>query len=191
VKAGEDVSDQIDNSDDPLAEFWSFWSKPFKPNLFNTVVFLVQTSQSIGVLLVNYKGRPWMKGVLENHPLCLSLFMCVGGVALCAWSIYPELNALIHLTPFPNDEFRWKVMTLVMLSIFGTFMWDRLVTMIFAPSIFKAMMDAFLSTRPNDLLPMFVTAGKGVGVLMLLGSGNIFLWGAAFFWWRRRKSSQK
>jgi len=25
------------------------------------------------VLLVNYKGRPWMKGVLENHPVRAAL----------------------------------------------------------------------------------------------------------------------
>jgi hypothetical protein len=31
------------------------WTKPFKPNLLNSVVFLVETSQIISVLFVNYK----------------------------------------------------------------------------------------------------------------------------------------
>jgi cation-transporting ATPase 13A1 len=189
VKRGEDVSDQIDTSEDPLAEFWSLWSKPFKPNLFNTVIFLVETSQMIAVLLVNYKGRPWMKGVLENHPLCLSLFLCIGGVATCAWSIFPELNGLIHLAPFPNDEFRLKVMMLVLTTIGGTLLWDRLVTAIFAPDIFHAMMVEILATRPIDLWPMLKTALKVFGGIMLLGSGNIMLWGLAFMFWRRSRSA--
>ena len=37
-----------------------------KPNLLNTMVFLVETAQQVAVMLVNYKGRPWMKGVTEN-----------------------------------------------------------------------------------------------------------------------------
>ena len=31
------------------------------------------------------------------------------GCAACAWGIFPEINALIHLEEFPNDPFRWKV----------------------------------------------------------------------------------
>ncbi len=39
----------------------------FSPNLLNTVVFVVQTTQQDSVLLVNYKGRPWMTGATENQ----------------------------------------------------------------------------------------------------------------------------
>merc|ERR1712100_827047 len=96
-------------------------SMPFKPNLMNTVVFLVETSQIIAVLFVNYKGRPWMKGITENTYLFLSVFFCVVGVGICAWEIFPQANALIHLESFPDDQFRWKVLGLVSLSIVGTF----------------------------------------------------------------------
>jgi hypothetical protein len=37
------------------------WTRPFLPNLMNTVCFLVETSEVIAILFVNYKGRPWMK----------------------------------------------------------------------------------------------------------------------------------
>ena len=46
---------------------------------------------------------------MENHPLFLSVFATVAGCAACAWGAFPELNALIHLEPFPDDAFRWKV----------------------------------------------------------------------------------
>ncbi|KAL3910211.1 MAG: hypothetical protein SGPRY_009140 [Prymnesium sp.] len=38
-----------------MASFLATWMTPFMPNLLNTCVFLVKTSQSVAVLLVNYK----------------------------------------------------------------------------------------------------------------------------------------
>ena len=43
----------------------------------------------------------------------------------CAWGVFPELNELIHLEPFPDDDFRFKIIALVLASIAGTFIWDR------------------------------------------------------------------
>ena len=88
---------------DYMASMMALWTTPFMPNLLNTSVFLVQTSQSIAVLLVNYKGRPFMKGISENHPLFLSVFACVAGCVCCAWGVFPEINTMIHLEPFPDD----------------------------------------------------------------------------------------
>ena len=128
VRAGESVTPESDGDEDPWAEFSMLWSKPFMPNLMNTVIFLVETAQIMAVLLVNYKGRPWMKGVMENHALCLSLFITIAALMVFAWGISPELNKLIHLEEFPDDEFRWQVAALVMISLFGTFIWDRIIT---------------------------------------------------------------
>ena len=43
------------------------------------------------------------------------------------------------LSTTAEDEFRWKVMALVGLTLLGTFLWDRLCVLFFAPEIFKAM----------------------------------------------------
>ena len=58
--AAEDLAGpEVEDADaDPLADFYNLWSQPFKPNLMNTVVFLVETAQIVAVLFVNYKGRP-------------------------------------------------------------------------------------------------------------------------------------
>ena len=88
-----DGADAQKEDEDPMAMFKSLWSTPFMPNLLNTVVFLVETSQMVAVLFVNYKGRPWMKGLLENHALFLSVFLCAAGVAVCAWAVNPQLTA--------------------------------------------------------------------------------------------------
>jgi len=166
-------------------DFWSMWEKPFLPNLMNTVIFLVETAQIIAILFVNYKGRPWMNGLMENHSLFLSIFLCVGLVATCAWGYFPELNTLIHLEAFPDDYFRWQVMGLVAASLVGTFLWDRMIVALFAKPIFRAMIDSAKETSLKDLKPIVMTAGKVIGGILLLGSGNILLWIGAFYAYRR------
>ena len=97
-----------------------------------------------------------MKGMLENHPLFLSVFVCVGGVIVASWEMAPQLNDMIQLAPFPNDTYRYKVVILVVSTIFGTFMWDRFCTMMFAPKVFKAMTTEASKTTLNDVKPVRV-----------------------------------
>jgi len=155
----------------------SMWLSPFLPNLMNTVVFLVETAQTVAVLMVNYKGQPWMKGLLENRPLFFSLFMVVGGVAAAAWEFSPQANELLHLSPFPNDAFRWKVMGLVGCTVVGTFTWDRLMVFMFAREHFHASMEtASKTTFKNDILPLIRCAIKvamGFGALAFISSPSL------------------
>jgi hypothetical protein len=97
VKAGEEVDP---NDEDPLAEIMALWSTPFLPNLMNSTVFLVETAQIIAVLFVNYKGRPWMNGLTENHPLFLSIFACIGGVSFLAFEVRTDPALISHLLVF-------------------------------------------------------------------------------------------
>merc|ERR1719487_3058275 len=162
--------------DDWMAWAMSMMNTPFLPNLLNTVIWLVETSQMCAVTFVNYKGRPWMRGVMENHALFLSSFMCIALVAVGAWELIPEGNKLLHLAPFPNDDFRWKVMGLVFMSLGGTFIWDRICIALFAPDIMRAMVDNAKQTTMEDVLGVLRTLGKVAGVLMVYLSGNPLIW---------------
>ena len=42
--------------DDMICLMNAFWTAPFLPNLLNSTVFLVETSQMISVFFANYKG---------------------------------------------------------------------------------------------------------------------------------------
>ncbi|KAJ1455667.1 hypothetical protein M885DRAFT_463980 [Pelagophyceae sp. CCMP2097] len=185
ARAGE-LSGTVDGGedDDVMAWFSNMWSTPFLPNLLNTAVWLVETSQMVAVLLVNYKGRPWMRGLLENHALFLSLFISVAGVVVCAWGFVPMVNEAIHLAPFPDDAFRWKIVTLVMSSTAGTFVWDRLATYFFAPKIFNAMLREAKTTTLADVRPVAVTALKVAAGVALLAQGNLIMLGLAFYFYR-------
>jgi cation-transporting ATPase 13A1 len=184
------LSDKAMEEGDYMASMMALWTTPFMPNLLNTAVFLVETSQCIAVLLVNYKGRPFMKGMLENHPLFLSVFACVAMCVCCAWGVFPELNTLIHLEPFPDDAFRFKVIGLVLASLFGTFLWDRLCTYIWAPRIFQAMMDEAKTTSFVDLMPAFQSLAKVLGVIVMLSTGNLLFLIIGWFVYKKFNEAQ-
>ncbi|GBG27063.1 Manganese-transporting ATPase 1 [Hondaea fermentalgiana] len=173
---------------DAMADIMLMWQTPFMPNLMNTVIFLVETSQMMAVLFVGYKGRPWMLGLLENTALSLSLFLCIGCLIFAAWEVSPTVNRLIHLHPFPDDEFRYKIFGLVLTTLFGTFAWDRLVTAIFAPRVFGAMVQQARETTLADFVPMLRTFVKVLTGFVLLSTGNPLIWAGAYWAWGKYKA---
>lgn len=191
AKAKEIDAASLCADDDYACQVNAFWAQPFLPNLLNTVVFLVETSQMISVFFANYKGRPWMKGMLENHYLFLSVFICIGAVVVCSWEMIPELNEVLHFHPFPNDAFRYKVVLLVSATIAGTFLWDRLCTLIFAPKVFRAMTEEVAKTTLSDLVPVLTTAAKIIGVIFILATGNLLLAGGAYWVYQRWQSGNE
>jgi cation-transporting ATPase 13A1 len=176
-----------DYENDWMALAMSMLNQPFLPNLLNTVVWLVETSQMCAVTFVNYKGRPWMKGIMENHALFLSSIGCIGLVAFGAWEVIPEANRLLHLAPFPNEDFRWKVMGLVFMSLGGTLIWDRICIALFAPEIMAAMIDNAKATTWEDIMSLLTTLGKVVGCLAVYLTGNPIIWIGAIWYYRKMK----
>ena len=79
-------------------------------------------------------------------------------------------------------------MALVGISLAGTFLWDRLITMIFSPKIFKAMLDEAKATTVADLIPVIMTLVKVCVGFAVFASGNILLWlGVGWYFWKRRR----
>lgn len=191
VSAGMDVANP-DEEEDPLQMLTALWHKPFLPNLMNTTVFLVETAQIMAVLFVNYKGRPFMKGMLENHALFLSLFICIGGIAFASWEVLPEFNRALHFYPFPNDEYRWNVMFQISLVVLGTLVWDRLMIFMFARPIFDAMVDEARKTHfPQDLIPILTSLGKTVAGFLVFSTGNPIIWFGSWWGYRKYKTYQE
>jgi len=114
----------------------------------------------------------------------------VAGVVCAAWGIFPQVNEMLQLEPFPTDEFRYQIMTLVFCSLVGTFLWDRLCLAIFAPEIARKYWDNMRSTSLVDLLPLITTIGKTVGGILLLASGNPLIWLGAYWLYRKYRNSQ-
>mmetsp|Transcript_62322 Transcript_62322/g.190446 ORF Transcript_62322/g.190446 Transcript_62322/m.190446 type:complete len:1465 (-) Transcript_62322:85-4479(-) len=191
VEFEKERNKKIDSMDEEAFNDWAwFMSVPFKNNLLNTCCWLVETAQQVSVVFVNYKGRPWMKGLLENQPLFLSITLCVVMVAICAWGAIPYLNHTLNLEVVP-PELRFQVMGTLFASLVGSFCWDRLMVACFAPQIWQVMKDEARATTFKDFVPILQTCGYIVGGGLFLVAGNPILWGLAFMMYRNYKKGKE
>jgi cation-transporting ATPase 13A1 len=159
----------------------SFWEQgpPFEPCLLNTVVFLVDTVQRVCVMLVNYKGRPFMLGAMENKSLITSMMSMVIGAFVCAFEVVPWLNTKLQLVSMPDDMFRYKVLGILAGSVIGTIGWDQLMLFIFSRDILMASYRDTITAMPTftDMLP-FIRRGvilTILGVWYVWSEGNILI----------------
>mmetsp|Transcript_4844 Transcript_4844/g.19377 ORF Transcript_4844/g.19377 Transcript_4844/m.19377 type:complete len:1638 (-) Transcript_4844:108-5021(-) len=136
----------------------------FKPNMLNTVVFLVTIIQQVSVFVVNLKGPPFMTGLEENSPLLYSLIVTFGFAGVCATELSPQLNKFLKLVPFPTLAFRNQVLGVLAAEVGLAFIWDRLCVGLFAPKVLKA---SFEGVKYRNI----VKALFWVGVLFYMMSG--------------------
>ena len=142
----------------------------FKPGLVNTVVFLVSNVQQVTVFVVNLKGRPFMNGLTENRPLLYSLAATFILVFMFASESMPGLNKYFQLVPFPEEEYRNWMLSMLAGNVLVTFCWDRLMQFVFAPKILFASMEG---TTFRDVVGLFRTIGMiGTGLYFLLGDDS-------------------
>ena len=160
-----------------------------KPNLLNTVVFLVETAQQVAVMLVNYKGRPWMRGATENPALLYSLLGLVAGLVVAAWELVPVLNSTLGLVPLPNDEMRYMLLGLIGATLLGAFVWDRLCLAIFAPQIFRSQLREAATLTLSDFWgpnsAKYLAGGVAGAAWLYYTEGNMILAMAAYWIYTR------
>lgn len=141
--------------------------KEFKPNVVNSIVFLVTAVQQVSVFVVNLKGKPFMGGLVENSPLMWSLAITFVGTFLCASESIPQLNSGLQLEPFPSIAFRNLVLFSLTIDVAGALLWDRLMLAIFALPILKA---SLASTTKQDVVAMIRVIGIVTALVYWLAS---------------------
>lgn len=104
----------------------------FKPNVLNTVVYLVSTMATTATFVANYRGRPFMEGLRENVWLWRVLLVNVAVVLLLASGVLPELNEWMQLVPMPSSEMHGQLMALVLFDLCSTVAYANLLKRIFA-----------------------------------------------------------
>jgi cation-transporting ATPase 13A1 len=114
----------------------------------------------VSVFVVNLKGRPFMGGLMDNKPLLYSLMATFALVFMCASETIPRLNKWLQLEPFPDDGFRTTLLSVLALDICAALAWDRLMLLLFAPSILWA---SFEGVTMQDVVKL----GK---ILMICGA---------------------
>mmetsp|Transcript_3189 Transcript_3189/g.9719 ORF Transcript_3189/g.9719 Transcript_3189/m.9719 type:complete len:1218 (+) Transcript_3189:107-3760(+) len=107
----------------------------FKPNVLNTIVFLLSTAQQVVVFGVNCKGYPFMQGLMENRLLRNTLIINLIVVVLLALEVIPEFNAFAELAPLPDPALRYTISKWILIDAVGAFVVDRVVSSIFRPRV--------------------------------------------------------
>ncbi|CAM9800623.1 unnamed protein product [Ascophyllum nodosum] len=64
----------------------------FVPSLVSNVVFLVSQTQAVSVSMVNFKGRPFMRGILESRAIFLPAVSIVAFAFALALELVPAAN---------------------------------------------------------------------------------------------------
>ncbi|KAJ9076337.1 putative cation-transporting ATPase 1 [Entomophthora muscae] len=78
---------------------------PFEPSLLNSAVFLISLSLQVSTFVINYQGHPFRESLKENTAMYYGLLSCGFVSFACATELFPSLNSLLSLVPFP-PEFR-------------------------------------------------------------------------------------
>jgi len=131
------------------------WSKPhtptdeetrdpdgkFKPNVLNTVVFLISSVQIVGTFAANYIGEPFMQSLQANKGLWRSVCALSGLCFVCASGVFPEVDYWMEIADLPSPEFRNSLLTLMVMDILLVVGWERLCR-----HTFRKM--------PNPLIPI-------------------------------------
>jgi cation-transporting ATPase 13A1 len=162
----------------------------YEPNLLNTVVYLVGMAQQCAMLLVNYKGRPWMKGATENMALWGTLAALFASIGLLIYDVNPEVTAMFDLQPFPSEEFRRHILLVVVISLAGTFGADRAILMTFSPDVFAAQTKQMANFRPSDIMSL-QSLGICVASFIVLKTRNYALGGILVMHYLRWKFDTK
>jgi len=144
----------------------------FKPGILNTVVFLVSSVQQVTVFVVNLQGPPFMTGVTDNTPLLWSLIATFMLTFMFASETVPGLNRYFQLVPFPDEDFRDFILTILGVDLVACFLLDRLMKLFFSPDILYA---SFENTTSKDLYKL-VRSFTLVGLLMYTFMGNSDQW---------------
>jgi hypothetical protein len=76
------------------------------------------------------------------------------------------------------------------LSLIGCFVWDRFCHFLFARDIFETIKEEALKTRLEHFMPILKTCGMIVGVIFVLGTGNLMMLAGAWYFYKQYQKSQ-
>lgn len=111
----------------------------FTPTILNSAIFLLTVAQQISVYVLNYKGRPHMQGIRENKPLLNSLLVATAILVVCTLEVSSDLNEFMELVPWPSQEVKLQVGGLICFDMIGSFIVDKIVTVLFHPRLSTAV----------------------------------------------------
>lgn len=92
----------------------------FTPNLLNSAVFLINLSQQVNTVAVNFIGEPFRENISANKGLFYGLLGC-GGIAVAgALELFPELNEWLQLVKM-SSPFQARLVAIMLADYVGCY----------------------------------------------------------------------
>jgi cation-transporting ATPase 13A1 len=79
----------------------------FAPNLLNSAIFLLSTSQQVSTFAVNFIGRPFREDISESAALKYGLLGASGVAVAGAIDFMPEFNKWLQIVEMDVSGFSW------------------------------------------------------------------------------------
>jgi len=76
----------------------------FNPNVLNSCTFILTMLATVNTFLVNYQGKPFMQDLRDNKLLWKSCQVCYIILFACSLEVFPPLNDLFQLAPYPETH---------------------------------------------------------------------------------------
>lgn len=92
----------------------------FTPSLLNSACFLLNLSQQVSTIAVNFIGEPYREALSANKGLYYSLLGCAGVVVAGAFELFPELNEWLQLVPMPAP-FQVRLVAILFVDFVGAY----------------------------------------------------------------------
>jgi manganese-transporting P-type ATPase len=74
----------------------------YSPTLLNTAIYLLGLSQQVSTFVINFQGRPFREGIVENKPLYYGLLGASAVAYAGATEFFPDLNEWLQLYKMTN-----------------------------------------------------------------------------------------
>ncbi|NP_001135438.1 ATPase type 13A1 [Nasonia vitripennis] len=112
--------------------------EPFEMNLINSTVYIVSMTLQVSTFAVNYRGQPFMEGLIENKLLMYSLLGSTAAIFALALGIVPDIALQFEIVDFPSD-FR-KILVLGLVANFVlAFLVDRVCRWLFGEGKYRKL----------------------------------------------------
>ncbi|KAG2431042.1 hypothetical protein HYH02_013473 [Chlamydomonas schloesseri] len=106
----------------------------FKPNLVNTVCYIVQAVVQMMTFAVNYVGHPFNSSLVENRGLYTSLRISAAFLFVVATEVVPDINNAIGMVPIP-ENIKIQLILLCFAAFVGTWHLERILRGLFPAPI--------------------------------------------------------
>ncbi|GAA5979114.1 hypothetical protein JCM10908_002809 [Rhodotorula pacifica] len=110
----------------------------FAPNLLNSAIFLLSTSQQVSTFAVNFIGRPFREDISENAALKYGLLGASGVAVAGAIDFMPEFNKWLQIVEM-DWSFRTRLCAAMFIDFVGAWIVDKVLKAIFASDTPKAL----------------------------------------------------